>query len=532
MSDNYERDTVSSKCEAGVAKSSAWDHATRGTYVDQALPRWAFAMVTILALAIMLVPSIGMVWFRTDSTTENRELASAPELVGGDGSPNVEFLADCGAYFEDHFAFRNQLVSANAHARAALGCSSTDQVVVGSDGWLYYGGTLPDYLGQSRMSDRALRNVAHNLSLAQDYVEGLGARFLLAIAPDKNGLYPENMPYYYFASDEASNWERLVPLLESEGVDFVDLQRLFSGELEVRYLRTDSHWDNRGALLAADEMLLSLGREALPVDVSSADSREDFAGDLESMLYPCGAQLESNYYYSGINKNEGDYAKAGTHDLIWDFAEGAEWSVAASMTQTECAGGSGSLLMFRDSFGNALLPYFAASFERSTFSKLVPYNLPTAVRAGADVVIIERAERHLGYLAETPPIMASPVLGGERRPSIIGEGDGSATLEVSADGPYWVLRGSLELQAAEDGGDIVISVQSPGGEEVFYNPFWVSENAEEAIGEGADDMGYLTYLRTDSVDLRGAVVRVYGTHGADAVLFEEFEDVQPADAGE
>jgi hypothetical protein len=40
---------------------------------------------------------------------------------------------------------------------------------VGSDGWLYYGGTLTDSPGASPMSDRALRNAAHTLALFQRF---------------------------------------------------------------------------------------------------------------------------------------------------------------------------------------------------------------------------------------------------------------------------------------------------------------------------------------------------------------------------
>lgn len=508
----------------GPGPVTAWDCASAGTYVDRRLPGAGVAAVLAVALALVLAPSVGMIWFRADSTTENRELAPVPSLFEEDGSWNLDILSDLGGYFEDHFAFRNQLVAMNAAARAALGSSATDQVVVGTDGWLYYGGTLPDYLGQNRLSDRELRSIAHNLALAQGYVEGLGARFAFAVAPNKNALYPGHMPYYYLASEGPSNWERLVPYLDEAGVDYVDWKRLFAGDSGVWYLKTDSHWDNRGALMAANELLSATGRRGLLLDVGSATARADFMGDLESMLMPFGAQPEVNYYYAGYNENEGGYAETDAPDLKWDFTEGSERAVTASWTQAESDAGQGSLLMFRDSFGNALLPYLASSFERSAFSKMVPYNLPTAAQLSADTVVIERAERHLGYLAETPPIMASPdVTSAWELPVADMDGRaGDVALSVTTDGPYWVLSGTVEPEGEDR--PVFVSVQPAGGEEVLYDPFWV--NGPEDVAAGGNG-GFRAYLRADDVDVRGAAIRVYERRDDTLCLIETLQDVQP-----
>ena len=116
------------------------------------------AVFSVLVLAVLAIPFVGMLWASTESTTENRTLAPLPSLVE-EGSPNVTILSDLGAYFEDHYAYRNELVTANALIRTPLLSSPTDQVVIGTDGWLYYGGTLNDYLSTGTGSVRANRTV-------------------------------------------------------------------------------------------------------------------------------------------------------------------------------------------------------------------------------------------------------------------------------------------------------------------------------------------------------------------------------------
>lgn len=494
---------------------TAWDVATSGTYVDGHAPKAVHVVALVLALVLVITPAVGMLWARTDTTTENRELADAPSLTAEDGSFNWNVLPDTGTYFDDHFAYRNQLVAANARLRAALGVSPTDQVVVGSDGWLYYGGTLPDYLGQSELSDRSLRNIAHNLALAQGYVESQGARFAFTLAPNKNTLYPDHMPYYYVRSSEPSNAERLKPVLEEFGVNYVDLFSLFESQEGEWYLKKDSHWDNRGALMASQALLEAVGRDPIELDAQDAFARVDFAGDLESMLYPEGAELDQNWYFEGVD--DGD----GMSGSSWTYAQGED--VTDSWVVTHSSDGAGSVLMFRDSFGNALLPMWASSYGQGVFSKLIPYNLPTIAECRADTVVIERAERHLSYLAENPPIMPNPVVGFKSELPKAAESQ-AASFSLAENGPYWMLSGTVQAAPLTDNAKLFVSVESREGSEVVYDAFWTSVPSDEGQSDSGSDFGYLVYVPVTSVDMVGTTIRVYSLDDSVVACLGVFEN--------
>ena len=60
---------------------------------------------------LCLIPSVGMLLPQTQgSATENRKLAVWPQLRTEEGW-NTDFLSEAGEYFQDHFGFRQQLVT-------------------------------------------------------------------------------------------------------------------------------------------------------------------------------------------------------------------------------------------------------------------------------------------------------------------------------------------------------------------------------------------------------------------------------------
>ena len=438
-------------------------------------PRAVLVAFSAACAIVVLLPLVGMIWAPTMTTTENRELAEAPALLE-DGALNVSYLSDWGDYFEDHFAYRNELVSLNAllHARL-LGTSSAESVVVGTDGWLYYAGTLSDYCEWELLSDRAIDNIAFNLSLMQGYVQAQGATFTVTVAPNKNSLYPEHMPYYY-VQGSARNLDALAEALEARGVNYVDLYGAFEQADEVLYYERDSHWNTKGALLATVRILQAAGKDVSALEGLEGSLVGGYVGDLNEMLYPVGAVPEGDYSYAA--------------SLSWEFVEGD--SVEDAWVETSGAG-VGSALVFRDSFGNNMAQFVAASYETVYFSKYVPYDLTQVASLGVDDVVVERAERHLDDWGIDPALMPAPSVAlGE----VALDAEASGAVGVEADGGYDVVSGDVPAAWCDEDVEIYVGVQT-GGEVTWYVPFRVSTD------EG--DFGYKAYISAEAVDAADAV---------------------------
>ena len=93
---------------------------------------------------------------KQETSSENRRLAEFPKIKTEEGI-NTQWLPEAGEYFQEHFAFRNELVTANALLNGKFfGVSTADGVIQGTDGWLYYKDSLQDYLGEELLSERSL----------------------------------------------------------------------------------------------------------------------------------------------------------------------------------------------------------------------------------------------------------------------------------------------------------------------------------------------------------------------------------------
>ena len=227
-------------------------------------------IICILLLLMCLLPLAVFVIAGPSASGANERLAAKPRLTAG-GRLNFDVLSDTADYFDGHFGLRQELITANAAADAAIFReSATPEVLLGTDGWLYYADTLADYTGADPMTERQLWCAARNLALMQEYAQSQGADFLFVCAPNKNTLYPAHMPVRYVRAGESSDLDRLEALLDAQGVAFCDVRQTLLGAGEAAYYRTDSHWNGYGSALACDVILSALGRD-------SALAEEDFS---------------------------------------------------------------------------------------------------------------------------------------------------------------------------------------------------------------------------------------------------------------
>ncbi len=223
-----------------------------------------------LFLLLCLTPFAGLLLGFESAGGANETLSPPPRL-------GLTLLNACADYVADRFALRQQMISLwSLINEKLLRTSAEEQVILGSDGFLYYSDTLGDYTGVS-LTDGELEQIARRLAELQRALEAEGKRFVFTVAPNKNSLYPEHMPARYPNRHENSNAVRLAPILERYGVNYVNLFDVLSDEL--LYYRTDTHWTPKGAALGADAILAALGRESDYASHDFAQSGRARGGD-------------------------------------------------------------------------------------------------------------------------------------------------------------------------------------------------------------------------------------------------------------
>ncbi len=349
------------------------------------LRKTACAAVTALFFLLCAFFSLGMLIPGAAETAEGGEI---PRLVTEDGlSPT--WRDDFENWFSKHFAFRDRLVTAFSAFRETVFCTGNDQVIVGRDGFLFFADTLDGYTGENSMTREELEDAADAVLRLSSYAGERGVPFLFVCAPNKNTVYGEYMPRSVprrAEETDLSDLTRLLLLLDERGVRTLDLRPILAEAKGDRllYLKRDTHWNAEGARMAAKAILESAGWE-VPYWMSrplSTEVSRRFEGDLDSLLYPGEGRseedhillLEDGYHYKGNYRTPMDMRVETENDFgVWQ----------------------GSLLVFRDSFGNALIPYLGNTAEHALFARSNPYRIDFLNDADYDLVLLEIAERNL-----------------------------------------------------------------------------------------------------------------------------------------
>ena len=436
------------------------------------MQKWEKIAFAAVSSALLLIPVYTMPLMGQSSTADNaekRELAAFPALFEN-GKFNTAFFDGVGDYLADRFTLRSELVGAQSDLKGAFGVSSEEDVVMGTDGWLYFTKTMPDYRGETSLTAVQAQRLQRVGALMAEYAESHGAAFALTVVPNKATVYPDHLPYYYRVPDSYAvtkpGCDSPTPLyvLNQQLADsdwYVDMTAALTTEKDtLLYHKRDSHWNNLGARIGYDALMTAVDGKAGAYADTPYTIESVWAGDLDNLLgsehkdEQAVWQREFTYEYTSRFRTEEDI-----------------------LITTACKDGQGHLVMFRDSFANALLPLLAEQYATATFSRALPFALDLTEIEGADTVIVEIVERNLTNLLAYAPKMAAPT---REIPTVTDTvADGYEAIKVSQSGDYLKVSGFTATVTDR----IYLAVDG-----VAYEAFPIAE------GDAASDHGFTVYL--------------------------------------
>ena len=144
------------------------------------------------------------------------------------------------------------------------------EVILGTDGWLYYIGPAGERLldrhvrGRDPFSQDELDRWRQFLVERTRRFRSLGARYVLVIAPNKESIYPEYLPPWIGPRVGPTRLDQLMSSLKSAtDLTVIDLRGavLADKSASILYYKTDTHWNTRGAYVAYREIMRVLARE-------------------------------------------------------------------------------------------------------------------------------------------------------------------------------------------------------------------------------------------------------------------------------
>jgi hypothetical protein len=306
------------------------------------------------------------------SRHEKRRLTKFPNM-----SINTRFIEifprQFEAWFNDHFGFRETLIYMYNRLSLFLRVSPSQKVLVGRDGWLFYTGdhVLDDYRNSDLFSRDQLDQWLRIIKGKRDHLAASGVSYVFVVAPNKHTIYPEYLPLGIIKNKPTSRLDQLSNHLSQHGMKLVDLRAvLLEAKLSGRlYHKTDSHWNHRGVAVAHKGILSALyahfAEELLggTPQLIFKDKLDDVGGDLSIML---GFQKEMPEIRPMPRWKGGRCAKKINTILAMDL------KLPHKPMAFECSKRKLRVLVFHDSFGNALIPHLAENFGYSLFVRTKP----------------------------------------------------------------------------------------------------------------------------------------------------------------
>ena len=352
------------------------------------------ASVVIFAAALS-APLVGM-WAglgQLQAQEEKRRLAPLP-IVTPDPRSWAAAPSAFTAYFYDHFGFRKTLVHVDALVKIkVLGESTSPDVVVGEQGWLYYSAahSLDSYRGVASFGPGELHQWTTALGRMRDWLASRNIRFYVILPPDKHTIYPEYLPASVKRGAAATRLETLITALRQTNIDVIDIRDnlLRAKSTGLLYHRTDTHWNGNGGYVAYEAIVSELSR-AFP-RMHPPYPRSDFkpwarrvTGDLNSML-----GLTRGY-------EEEIMVLVPRKDAALQHADGKLVITERNDPQLP------RMVMMRDSFANFLITLLSQHFSRAVFIWDNNFDPALMELERPDLVLSELVERRL--VEGVPPL--------------------------------------------------------------------------------------------------------------------------------
>ena len=160
---------------------------------------------------------------------------------------------------------RPGLITAANSVRYLLTGSGGEQVRTGKDGWLF----LTEELRFDADGSANLRARAELLGAASRSLASQGVKLVVALVPDKARVYSSKLASGLYPNYNSSRYTDGLSAFQRQGVTTVNLlqplaQAAVKGEV---YYRTDTHWNQAGAQVAAEAIASAI--KPLPLELES-----------------------------------------------------------------------------------------------------------------------------------------------------------------------------------------------------------------------------------------------------------------------
>ena len=317
-------------------------------------------IIVVMQAAFWLLPR------RPFSENEKRVLAEAPQINAA-GIADGSVFRSIESYLSDHFPGRELWVGTNAYLVNVEGRGATEDIVRGTDGWLF---TAPVSDDRETLWD--------NMQAITTFAEKQSVPVTMMAVPSAGAVVSDKLPALHMPYPDADLLEE-ARRIAGNTLHWVDLYTDFcSAEQPERlYYRTDHHWTSEGAYRAYCLLMEELGQSSVPRDDFTVEQISGFYGTSYSksglwLTEPDTLELWTGSDIQAVTTvYDANRADPVTREGMFfrEYLEDADkypvfLSGNHARVHIETNADSGKrLLVIKDSYAHALAPFLAEEYS-------------------------------------------------------------------------------------------------------------------------------------------------------------------------
>ena len=326
--------------------------------------------LTVSALILALVLTLILRPEKAYSSREKRMLAGFPAF-NAESVKTGQFMDELEDYAKDQFAIRDAAADLRSTLKLLMGDRESNGVLLLKNNRL-----AERFVMQDMKAREALLN-----EVAAFSERNTGARQVFLLAPTAIWLYADEAPAFSEPGDEDVYIDLIYRMLP-ERMTKLDVRPTFLREKDTTelYYRTDHHWTTEGAKIAAELLLKALGiTPELPTE--SGVVAASFMGTLASKsgfrsvpadavtVYRVESDPDAGFYFT-VNYIDEQTMSASLYeaealetDNPYDVFFGGNHAEIEIRTSRETYR---RLLIIKDSYANAVIPFLVPHFDEIT----------------------------------------------------------------------------------------------------------------------------------------------------------------------
>lgn len=354
----------------------------------------------IAFLLFIYLPAICNWFLKPYLNTTNYEKRKLNEKPVFEAKRITFYPSEFEAYYNDNLPFKNEIRIIRSRVLYDLfNISSTDSVIIGNDGWLFYNGVAindSDPINQYRNNkyDRSVNNeiILEKIISTNELLKKNNIDFYLYVIPNKENVYEEKIKTIINKNDNLKNkTDLLVNKINSKS----SVNVIYSKESLIdnknnldTFQKYDSHWNDYGAFIGSMDLITAINSDFEVPDIKIGKKNQ--SGDLAFLLmlndYLKNDEPVVNNYLDDIDSKcsnkyinyDDKYISCSSNNPIYNK----------------------NILIVGDSFRSYLVKYFSKVYKNTIIVERNTFNKDMIESNDIDIFVYESVERYIDDIPE------------------------------------------------------------------------------------------------------------------------------------